>query len=316
MARYIKGSGADIYRLEDNGTQTYVPYDEWVSLGRPGFEMNWQAGLSGPNRDAALMLQDLFKSYGLETLAPKIIEYIQGGYTADTIGVLLSETQEYKKRFAGNEKRRAAGLPVLTPAEYLATEASYKQIMNQAGLPATFYDQPEDFDAWIGGDVSPQEIQSRVESAQKLVESVDPLVRAEFERMYTRGDMVAYALDRSRTTTILDRQVRAAQIGAAGSAAGIGVTSVLAEQIADQGVGEQEARQGFGAASEMAQAGGRLGAVYGEEYDAEDATKDVFLADAGAAGKRKRLASQERAAFSGGGGLTETSLSKRRAGSL
>ena len=74
MARYVKGSGADIFRVEANGTQTYVPYDEWVSLGRPGFDMDWTAGLSGPNRDAALALTDLFKSYGLETLAPKIVE--------------------------------------------------------------------------------------------------------------------------------------------------------------------------------------------------------------------------------------------------
>src|SRR5213075_88659 len=97
--------------------------------------------LKGSELDAYLAVNALFKSYGLESLAPKIFDYVKNGYSGDTISILLQDTKEYKARFAGNEARKKAGLPVLSPADYLATEASYKQIMQQAGLPSGFYDQ-------------------------------------------------------------------------------------------------------------------------------------------------------------------------------
>ena len=72
--------------------------------------------LTGANRDAAKALVELFKQYGLESLAPKIVEFIQNGYSADTTAILLQDTTEYKQRFAANEARRKKGLPVLSPA--------------------------------------------------------------------------------------------------------------------------------------------------------------------------------------------------------
>jgi hypothetical protein len=55
-----------------------------------------------------------------------------------------------KRRFAGNQQRRKLGLPVLSPREYLETEAAYRQVMESAGLPRGFYDSPDDFSSWIG----------------------------------------------------------------------------------------------------------------------------------------------------------------------
>src|SRR5574342_3329 len=90
--------------------------------------------LTGESRDAFMAINSLFKGYGLESLAGKIYEYVKNGYAADTISILLQDTAEYKQRFSGNEARKAAGLPVLSPGEYLAVEASYRQIMQSAGL--------------------------------------------------------------------------------------------------------------------------------------------------------------------------------------
>jgi hypothetical protein len=45
----------------------------------------------------------LFNNYGLGTLAPKITEYVQQGFSPDTVTLKLQETPEYKQRFAGNE---------------------------------------------------------------------------------------------------------------------------------------------------------------------------------------------------------------------
>ncbi len=84
----------------------------------------------------------MFNNYGLGTLAPKITEYVQQGFSPDTVTLKLQETPEYKQRFIGNENRKKAGLQPLTPAEYISAEASYKKVMRDAQLPAGFYDQP------------------------------------------------------------------------------------------------------------------------------------------------------------------------------
>src|SRR5512139_2967154 len=75
--------------------------------------------LQGEDRDAYMALLSLFSGYGLGSLAPKILEYVQQGYGADTITMLLQRTDEYKRRFSANEIRRKNGLPVLAPNEYL-----------------------------------------------------------------------------------------------------------------------------------------------------------------------------------------------------
>src|SRR5665647_2350025 len=163
-------------------------------------------GLEGANRDAYVAIVDTLKAYGLEMLAPAVLGFIQQGYSSDTVGILLQNTDAYKTRFAANESRRQKGLPVLSPAEYLATERSYRQIMSASGLPIGFYDSPSDFRGFLEGDMSPVELQDRVQSATDMVSKIDPATRSAFEQWYSTGDMIAYALSPERSTTILDRQ--------------------------------------------------------------------------------------------------------------
>jgi hypothetical protein len=276
----------------------------------------WSRNLRGAQRDAIDALTALFKSYGLASLAGDIVNFVREGYSPDAVALQLQETPEYKKRFAGNAAREKKGLPVLSPADYLAVESSYKQIMNQAGLPPRFYDQPNDFANWIGNDVSPTEIQSRVQSAQALIESADAGVRAQFEKYYTRGEMVAYALDRKRTAEILERQVRAAQIGDALEDQALSARRNTAERLAEAGLDAQAARQGGAEARFRQENVGMLASLEEETYGSEEALEDVFFNDAGAATTRRRLASQERARFTGQSGLNETSLSRARGGQV
>jgi hypothetical protein len=249
-------------------------------------------------------------------LTDDIYNFVTEGYSADTISILLQETPAYKKRFWGNQKRQEAGLPVLSPKEYLAVESSYRQVMDQAGLPPAFYDSYKDFSQWIANDVSPTEIQSRVKAAQGLVEAVDPEVRRQFEKYYSAGEIVAYALDRKRTTEILERQAAAARIGAAGTEGGFNIGKQTAEQIAELGVEEGAARTGVAQAAQYSEGFGRLGAVYGEEYGEDDAIEDVFLNDVDAQRSRKRLASQERAQFGGTRGANDQTLRRTRGGAF
>lgn len=273
-------------------------------------------GLEGEDRDAYLAIVNTLKTYGLESLAADVLAFIQQGYSEDTINILLQETKAYKQRFVANEARRKAGLQVLSPGEYLAVERAYRQVMTASGLPAGFYDTPDDFTKWIEADVSAQEVQERVGIAESMVNSIDPNTRQTWEQWYSHGDMVAYALDRTRATAVIDRQWKAAQIGGTATSQGMSIDSSLAERIADNGVNAAQARQGFGLARQISDTASKLSAIYGGSYTEDDATREVFLSDEQAARKRRGLASQERAQFSGTRGVSSKSLSSRSAGRI
>lgn len=271
-------------------------------------------GLTGANRDAYAALTGMLKNYGLESLASTVLGFIQQGYSQDTVSVLLGNTDAYKTRFAGNETRRQKGLPVLTPAEYLSVESSYRQVMSAAGLPPGYYDQPGDFQNLIANDVSPSEAQQRVTVAGDLLRNIDPGVKAQWNQWYTNGDIIAYALDPTRATAMLERQYRSAEAGAFGTNNGLTLTAGQAEGVAATGASESALRQGMAAASALSTSGAKLSAIYGGTYTQQDALNETFAADAGATEKRRKLASQERATFGGGSGVTDKSLSRQVSG--
>lgn len=273
-------------------------------------------GLAGEDRDAYSAMLNTLKAYGLESLAPAVMGYLKQGYSTDTISVLLPETTEYKQRFAGNEARKKAGLPALSPAEYLSVESSYRQIMSSAGLPPGFYDEPSDFQKWIESDVSPTEIQQRVQVASDVVNSLDPAAKEQMMQWYSEGDLVAYALDRKRAATVVERQWRAAQAGGAAASQGLTISQQQAERIADTGVTAAAARQGMGAAAQLTNQVGRLSAISGQQYGQDDALAEVFFDDEVSSRRRRGLASQERARFSGSSATTAQSLSSRSTGQV
>lgn len=273
-------------------------------------------GLTGSDRDAAVALQSVFSQYGISTLAPRIVDFIKQGYSPDTISILLQNTDEYKQRFSGNQKRLAAGLPVLSPAEYLATESAYRQIFSMAGLPAGFYDTPQDFADFIGRDVSPTEVQDRVNAASELLNSAPPEALAFWRQHYSTGDMVAYFLDPNRSVPLIEKQVKAAELGGIGAAQGVDVSASTAERMASMGISNQQASAGFGFIAGEAPNAEKLGAIYGENITEQDILKETFFSDVKTTQKRKRLASKERATFGGSSGLSAQSLDRSDAGAF
>lgn len=272
------------------------------------------AGLTGANRDAAVALQNLFKSYGIESLAPQIVNFIKNGYSPDTVSILLQETPEYKTRFAANESRIRAGLPALSPAEYVSVENSYRDILSSAGTPKGFYDQPSDFTNWIANGVSPLEIQHRVDSAMQVINQSDPKTLDYFKQHYTTGDMIAYALDAKRAEPLVSKQFEAAQIGGQAANQGINLDQNTAESLAGQGVTANQAQQGFGIVSQDLAQATRLNGIYGGDVTQGDLINQVFNNNADADKKVKTLASQERASFGGSGAASSAALSESSGG--
>lgn len=272
---------------------------------------NFADQLSGSERDAYVMLNNLFTSYGLSSLAPKIFSYIQNGYSADTISLLLQDTSEYKTRFAGNEIRRKAGMAVLSPADYLATESSYRQILASAGLPKSFYDTTSDFTNWIGGDTSPTEVQDRVNLAVAATTQANPYLKAQLAALYgvDESHLNAYFLDPTKALPLLQKQEQAAAFGAAAAQQGLLTDRQRMEDYVTMGFTQSQATQGF---QQVAQELPNLQALaqrFGTTFSQVDEEGSVFGTSPNAIAKKRGVVSNERAMFSGASGGAAAGLS-------
>lgn len=260
--------------------------------------------------DAYAFLTGLLRQWGIEDLAPTVLGLLQEGYGTDAIPVLLQDTDAYKARFVGNEQRKKLGLPVLSPGEYLSAEQSYRDIMRQAGLPGGFYDQPADYAGFIGRDVSPLELQRRVDAAVTAANTLDSRWTDQFKQYYNVGqsELAAYFLDAERGMDVINRAVRGTTIAAAAGARGIGLDRQTAERYgaaADQQNYQQQASQ----FAEYADRGSFLAQVYGQNYNAESAAQQVFSGSQQAQDILKRLAKREKEEFEAAGGPSSAGLS-------
>lgn len=274
------------------------------------------SALTGAQRDVASAVNSLFSSYGLDTLSSKIVDFVRQGMSADTVSIELQNTPEYKARFAANDVRVAKGLPVLSPAQYISTEESYRQIMNAAGLPTGFYDSHTDFQKFLENDVSPTEVQQRVQAATDAIHQAPPGTLDLARQWYGVNDLVAYALDPDKATAAIERNIKAAEAGALGAQNGLSVSQGLSEQIGSSQTSLSQLQQGFGQVGQEAPTAMKLGGIYGTDVTADDLVRETFLNDAAATNKLKSLASQERAAFGGTSATSKGSLSSDAGGSF
>lgn len=277
------------------------------------------AALTGDQRDAYIALQGTLDQYGLSSLSSVILGYVKQGYDATTVSYLLQQTPEYKARFAGNDARKANGFAVLSPAEYLATERAYKDAAAAYGLPSTFYDNPDDFAALIGKDISPQEFSTRASYAFKYTASLDPSARQALQQYYGVDDshIAAYFLDPTKGQAILDRQAQAVDIGAAAFRQGVGgVDRSQAEGYADLGVTGAQAQQGFAQSAEAIDEGQLdIASRFNSDLSTKDINDDFVGGLESAKRKRALLNQSEDALFSQGTGAGAKSFGNDSSGS-
>lgn len=229
--------------------------------------------------------------------------------------VLLREDPAFKARFPAIAQRVAAGQNPISVAHYIDLENEYTSILQGAGMPAGFYDKPEDFTKWIAGDVSPDEIRSRVAMAQVAVQNSDPSVRQALGQFYGlgEGDLTAYFLDPNRSRTLFEtqRSFNTAQVGAAAIRQGLTTDLQRAQLFADQGVTADQANQAYGTIAAAKPTADKLSSIYGDQYG-QTQLEDELLGNSGAAKTaREKLVGKEVANFSGNGSVLR---SQRRRG--
>lgn len=255
--------------------------------------------LSGPQRDAASALISMFSSYGLQSLAGRIIDMVKQGWSSDTMSLMLEKTPEYQKRFAANAARQAKGLAVLSPKEYIDTERSYRAVLATSGMPKGFYDTQQDYQKFLENDLAPTELNDRVKLWQQ--EALKDQAGLDSIRKITglgASDYAAYLMDPARATPLLTKAAQAVSFAAAASRHGYDVSKDLATKYGNLDVTADQATQGFQTIQEVQADTDRLAKMYGlGGYDVEQASAEVFAGDQTAANKRKKAASAEKATF-------------------
>jgi hypothetical protein len=291
---------------------------------------------------------DLFRAAGLNPeFVDSLMKIIDGLYnnnidpSSSQIMSAIYNSEAYKDRFKANEairQRIASGQSrpgdrMLSPKEYIDLENTYRQIFQTAGMPEGYYDQPDDFVTLISNSISAAEVQQRVRVASDALNRADSSVRQALEQYYglSSGDLTAYLLDPAKAMPILEaraertmtgafglnradeleRVYRSAEVGGMAGRQGLGVGRDMSEEIVDLGKFDM-ADDSFRVAGAADQDLRRLGRLYEQPLDFKDMVRESLNLSGGVdSGRRRRkLASQERAAFSGQSGLDRTSLRK------
>lgn len=260
------------------------------------------------NESASAYLRSVLQQYGLESLTGWAKEELNKGYEDVVVLQHLRERPEFKARFKAIVEREALGLPAISPAEVIEYETNVRQTMIAAGLPAGFYDQPEDFVGFMTRDLSIEEVKERVAGGYKRVANAPALVRDTFREFFgVDGDnaLAAFFLDPSRAQPILENAIATAEIAGTGRRFGIETGQDLSSELARQGVNQQSAEQAFGQLSSQT-------GLFEENVDeATDLAVDKEGVEAafGVNQNSRRVVEQRsakrQAAFAGSGGATQ-----------
>jgi len=296
-----------------------------ILAGQQTAAANAAAQAQAERQSAYDILLSEFTRYGLQALVEPLKGFIISGASPAELTIQLQNSDAYKKRFAANEQRIAKGLAALSPAEYVAVEDQYQNIMRNYGLPESYYAKDTmgtqvGFQTLLANDVSATELEERVLTAQDRVLKAAPEVSQALKAFYpdiTNGDILAYTLDPTKGLDAIKRKVTAAEIGGAAIGQGLTTGVTRAEELAAAGVTKQQAQEGYQTIAEVAPRGEMLSDIYKQSpYGQTQAEQEVFnlAGSAEAAKQRKKLTSLETAAFSGQAGVG--ALARERAGNL
>lgn len=289
---------------------------------------------TGPTQtqvDSIAAIKALLSSYGIGDLGDAITNAVIKGYTTNTIELIMQDPDSkdplavaFQMRFPANKARAAAGKSVLSPAEYLRAERSYTEVLKSYGVSNIA--SKEKLSSFIANDISATEVADRVGIAINRVQNADPDTKkalAEYYPMLNQADIVNAVLDPAEGLPSLQRKIQIGEIGGAALAQGIktseGKTNIMmgAEALANLGVTQAKAREGFQAVAEVTPRGEFLSQISpGENYGQLQAEQEAFQGLASARRARISLTEQEKARFGGSSGTTKGSLASQTRGAI
>lgn len=258
--------------------------------------------------NAFASLKDLLDRYGLGSLTNWAWDQLVTGKTDVEISLSLADQPAFKQRFPAIDQMRAKGLPVISPAEYIAYETQARQLFRAAGFPPDFFDSPDDFTTYIANGKSLAELSQQAALYQKAAYDVPAETRQWFKDTYgvDEGHLAAYFATPEADVPKLVAKFETAQIGGQAQRQQFGqLSQAEAERLRALGVNDQTAASGF---ATIKQADELFHQLPGEANTAPGRQEALGLVsgDAGAQQAVDLAARRRKAPFSGGGGYATT----------
>lgn len=285
------------------------------------------AAAAAARRAAVDVLKQAFANYGFDAdFLTALDEAVKDDESA--AGVMLKMYDEatplgkaYAKRFPGMAALRKKG-QAINEATYIDLETRMTGVMRTYDLPQGFADNREQLGKLIAGEVSPAELQSRLESWNTVARNTDQGVRDQLRNLYglSDGDILAYTMNPDTALPLIQKRARAAVTADAGADNGFQFGQAQAEALAMDsqfnGLSEGQLRQGFSQAGVLNTEQQRLAALESDAFNSMDAVDTVFRQDAPKTLASQQRAARERARFGGSSGLSGSSLSQSDSGRL
>lgn len=197
------------------------------------------------------ILANTLTSYGMEGMAAVIAKIRAENpeiSSDDLLFLLKNDTRynsEYLKRFAGNAKLKAAGLPTMDDASYLKAEKEYEKIFLSYG--AKNLANRDYYATLIGNSMDAVDVTQRLNLAYDRLQAT-PDVKDAFKKFYgavTDGDILSAMLDPVTQVPQLEQKVKAAEIGGAALAQKLDTSLARATELAAMGVTGAQAQTAY-----------------------------------------------------------------------
>jgi hypothetical protein len=261
------------------------------------------ADLTASQQSAKAILDGALIPFGLQSLSNTVWQWYLQGRPIEQIMLDLRTTPEYQQRFPAMDALAKKGRAI-SEQQYIDYERGAAQLFQSAGLPANFYDQPDDFANFLTNDIALPELQQRIGLYQTAAYQAPKEVRDELQSRYgvTDGELTAFFIDPNRALPLIQQKFGAAQAAGHSNLSGFGaLTQAEAERVGRQGLTEQQLAQGFGELGHLAPL---FEALPGSgEFDLSKTTGIAaqFDSDAQAQRELQRRAAARKASFGEGG---------------
>lgn len=323
VSTFVDDATGDTYAIYSDGSR------ELLSKGTKALDAAAEARrIAEEKRRQGQSAYDLlyaeFAQYGLEALIDPLKKLITSGASPAEFTIELRKSPAYQKRFAANAKRIANGFAAIDEATYLGLEDKYQSIMQNYGLPASYYAKGDmgiqaGFEDLIAGNVDAVTLEERILEGQKVLKGNKLILDAakKFFPELTDSDFLGYVLNPKNALSDIKRKVTAAEIGGAQLGAGLEATAAGAAALAADGVTGQRYQQAAPTIAEATVRGSQLASFYDQNPYTQQTAEQAILNVPGSAEalkQTKKLTALEQAEFSKKSGVGI--LSRERAGTI
>ena len=213
----------------------------------------------------------------------------------------VRQTTEYGELFPGNYDS-VSGNVRMDEGDYFASKAAFDATLISVGVNPEFFE--DDWERALEGEVSPNEMTSRVESIYERILDQAPGIKAYYAEtagiLMSDAAIVATALNPKLLDGILNRDITMAEIGGEAAMRGFNIPQAMARELFQAQLGRSEARSLFGEAAEDVPALDILARRHADPkdtFDLEDFTKAGIYDDPVQRRRMRRLVAQEKSLF-------------------